>query len=99
MRICGSAWARMRLTTLAGISSTRSAASSTYSSLTTSCSSRSEKPRISSSCHSLSSSAKVSAAVSLGSCRNSSGMRSSSRSSNTAAISAGSMVTRISFRV
>ena len=29
LRISGSAWARMRLTTLAGISSTRSAASST----------------------------------------------------------------------
>ena len=44
LRISGSACSRIRRTTLAGISSTRSAASSTYSSLRTSFSSLSEKP-------------------------------------------------------
>ena len=42
-RVSGSAWVRIRRTTLAGISSTRSTASSRYSSSTTSLSSLSEK--------------------------------------------------------
>ena len=99
LRISGSACLRMRLTTLAGISSTMSTASSTYSSLTTSFSSLSEKPRISSSWASGSISTKVSAASSLGSSRKSSGSLASGKSSKIAAMSEAFMVTRISRRV
>ena len=90
LRVSGSAWRKMRLTTFAGISSTRSAASSTYSSSRTSFSSVLEKPRISSSCASGSSSTNTSAAGSFGSSRNSSGSCRASRSSSSAAMSAGS---------
>ena len=98
LRVSASACFRMRFTTFAGISSTRSTASSTYSSSTTSLSSLSEKPRMRSSCRSGSSSANVSAARSFGSSRNRRGRVCSSRSSNNAAISAGFMVTRMSRR-
>ena len=99
LRISGSACFRIRLTTLAGISSTRSAASSTYSSSSTSFSSLSENPRISSSWASGSISTKVSAASSLGSRRNSSGICRSSNPSKIPAMSMGFMVTRMSRRV
>ena len=98
-RISGSAVFKIRLTTLAGISSTMSAASSAYSSSSTSFSSLSEKPRISSSWASGSISTKVSAACSLGSRRKTMGIWRSSRSSKTAAISLGFMVPRISRKV
>ena len=99
LRVSGSADLRMRLTTLAGISSTMSTASSTYSSSTTSFSSLSEKPRISSSCASGSISTNVSAASSFGSSRKSRGSFSSGISSNTAAMSWAFMVTRMSRNV
>ena len=86
----------MRLTTLAGISSTMSTASSTYSSSTTSFSSLSEKPWIKSSWASGSISTKVSAASSLGKSRNSSGSLASGIPSKIAAISEAFMVTRMS---
>ena len=91
LRISGSECFKIRLTTLAGISSTMSTVSSRYSSSSTSFSSVLEKPRISSSCWSLSSSTNTSAACSLGSRRNSRGsVFSSSRSSAKMAMSAGS---------
>ena len=92
----GSAVFRIRLTTLAGISSTISAASSAYNSSRISFSSLSEKPRISNSCASGSISTKVSAACSLVSSRNISGICLSSRSTNRPATSLGFMVTRMS---
>ena len=95
-RICGSDWARIRCTTLAGISSTMSTASSTYSSSITWRSSLSLIPRISASCWSLSISTKLSAASSFGSRRKSSGSFSGSTPEKTAAISAGFIVTRTS---
>ena len=95
-RISGSAWLKIRLTTLAGISSIRSTASSTYNSSTTSFNSVSENPWISSCWASGSISTNVSAACSLGSSRNSSGSRSSGSASNSAATSDGFIVTRIS---
>ena len=95
-RMSGSACRRMRFTTFAGISSTRSTASSTYSSSTTSLSSVSEKPRMSSSCCSGCISTNVSAASSFGNSRKRSGRASSSVSSKTAATSAGFIVTRMS---
>ena len=52
LRTSGSAWRRMRLTTLAGISSTMSTASSRYSSSSTSFSSVLEKLWMSTSCSS-----------------------------------------------
>ena len=96
LRVSGSACARIRFTTFAGISSTMSTASSMYSSSMTSLSSESEKPLMSSSWESLSISTKVSAASSFGSRRNSRGSISGSRSSNSAAISAAFIVTRMS---
>ena len=96
LRISGSACFKIRLTTLAGISSTSAAASSTYISSKTAFSSLSEKPWISSCCASGSISTKVSAAISFGSRRNIRGICFSSRSANKAAISLGFMVTRIS---
>jgi len=99
LRVSGSAWARIRLTTLAGISSTRSVASSTHSSSTTLFSSRSVRPRISASCVSGPSSANTSAARSLGHRRNSTGIFSSGRSSNTAARSGAFMVDMTSRRL
>ena len=99
LRISGSACFRMRLTTLAGISSTMSTASSTYSSSTTSFSSLSEKPWISSSCVSGSISTNVSAASSLGSSRKSRGSLSWGISSKMAATSTAFIVTRMSRRV
>ena len=98
-RISGSACFRILFTTLAGISSIKAAASSAYSSSTTSFSSLSEKVRISSSCSSGSISTKVSAASSLGSRRNSKGSLASSIEVKIAAISAGFMVSKISRRV
>ena len=91
LRISGVALSRIRMTTLAGISSTMSAASSRYSSSSTSFSSVLEKPLMSSSWESLSSSTNTSAASSLGSSRYSSGICSWGPSSSMAAISAGSM--------
>ena len=78
LRTSGSAWRRMRLTTLAGISSTMSTASSRYSSSSTSFSSVLEKLWMSTSCSSESSSTNTSAACSLGSRRNTIGTLSSS---------------------
>ena len=98
LRISGSAWVRIRRTTLAGISSTRSAASSTYSSSRTSRSSLSENPWISSCWASGSISTKVSAACSLGSSRNMTGICFSSSPSKSPATSLGFMVTRMSRR-
>ena len=97
--VWGSACRRIRLTTFAGISSIRSTASSTYSSSMTSLSSVSEKPWIKSCWVFSSISTKVSAAVSLGSSRNSRAVFSLCRSSNTAAISTGFIVLRMSRRV
>ena len=91
LRISGVALSRIRITTLAGISSTISTASSRYSSSSTSFSSVLEKPLMSISWLSLSSSTNTSAAVSLGSSRYSSGMTSGPASSRIRAISAGSM--------
>ena len=91
LRISGVALSRIRITTLAGISSTISTASSRYSSSSTSFSSVLEKPLMSISWLSLSSSTNTSAAVSLGSSRYSSGMTSAPASSRMRAISAGSM--------
>ena len=90
LRVSGSACCKMRLTTPAGISSTMSTASSRYSSSSTSFSSELEKPRIKSSCSSLSSSTNTSAASSLGSSRNTTGTF-SSRSRQSPAMSAASM--------
>ena len=90
LRVSGSACFKMRLTTFAGISSTMSTASSRYSSSRTSLSSVFEKPRISISCALGSSSTNTSAAGSLGRSRNKRGMLSSSKSSKSEAISAGS---------
>ena len=84
-RVAGSACARIRLTTLAGISSTRSVASSTNRSSTTAFSSLSVRPSIRSCWVSGVSAAKISAARSLGHSRNSTGSFSGGRSSNTAA--------------
>ena len=95
-RISGSACFKIRLTTFAGISSTISAASSTYNSSRTSFSSLSEKLRISSSWASGSISTKVSAASSLGSRRYISGICFSSSPSNSPATSLGFMVMRMS---
>ena len=75
----------MRLTTLAGISSTRSVASSTNSSSTTAFSSVSVRPSISFCWVSGVSSVNTSAARSFGHRRNSTGSFSAGRSSNTAA--------------
>ena len=74
LRISGAECCKIRLTTLAGISSTISTVSSRYSSSSTSRSSVLEKPRIKSSCASESSSTNTSAASSLGSSRNTGGM-------------------------
>ncbi len=90
-RISGVALSRMRMTTLAGISSTMSTASSRYSSSSTSVSSVLEKPLMSSSWLSGSSSTNTSAAVSLGSRRYSRGISSCLPSSSSRAMSAGSM--------
>ena len=92
LRVSGSAWARIRLTTLAGISSTRSAASSAQSSSTTTFSSRSVRPLMRACWVSGESSANTSAARSLGHRRNRTGIFSGGRSSNTAARSAAFMV-------
>ena len=91
LRISGVALSRMRITTLAGISSTISTASSRYSSSSTSCSSVLEKPLMSISWLSLSSSTNTSAAVSFGSSRYSSGISFSPDFSSNSAMSAGSM--------
>ena len=91
LRISGVALSRIRMTTLAGISSTISTASSRYSSSSTSVSSVLEKPLISISWLSGSSSTNTSAAVSLGSRRYSRGICSCLPSSSSRAISAGSM--------
>jgi magnesium transporter len=85
------ALSRIRMTTLAGISSTMSTASSRYNSSSTSVSSVLEKPLISISWLSGSSSTNTSAAVSLGSRRYSRGICSCLPSSSSRAISAGSM--------
>ncbi len=98
LRISGVALSRMRMTTVAGISSTMSATSSRYSSSSTSFSSLLEKPLISISWLSASSSTNTSAASSLGSRRYSRGMASSPASSSKAAMSAGSMGSRRSRR-
>ena len=90
--VCGSAWCRIRLTILAGISSMISTASSIYSSSTIALSSLSEKARISSSCIWLSISTKVSDARSFGSSRKSLARRSSSISLKPAAMSEGFIV-------
>ena len=90
LRISGVAWSRMRMTTLAGISSTMSTASSRYSSSSTSFSSVLEKPLMSISWLSDSSSTKTSAASSLGSRRYSRGISSSPASSRSWAMSGGS---------
>ena len=91
LRISGVALSRMRITTLAGISSTMSTASSRYSSSSTSFSSVLEKPLMSISWLSDSSSTNTSAASSLGSSRYSRGISSSPASSSKRAISAGSI--------
>jgi len=96
LRICGSLCARIRCTTFAGISSTMSTASSTYSSSITCFSSLSLMPRIRASCWSLSISTKHSAACSFGSKRNISGSCSGLTPANTAATSAGFIVTSTS---
>ena len=98
-RVAGSAWARMRFTTLAGISSTRSVASSTNSSSTTAFSSLSVRPSIRFCWVSAVSSAKISAARSLGQSRNSTGSFSGGRSSNTAARSGAGRVSITSRRL
>ena len=97
LRVSGSACLRIRLTTLAGISSTRSTASSIYNSSITAFSSVSEKRVIRLSCRSASISTKASAASSLGRSRNSRGRASSESSPKIAAISAAFRVTRMSF--
>ena len=99
LRISGSAWARIRRTTLAGISSTRSTASSMYSSLSTPLSSVSEKLLISASCMSGSISTKVSAANSFGISRNSMAGAFSGKAASRSATWAGCMVESTSLRV
>ena len=91
LRISGVALSRMRMTTLAGISSTMSTASSRYSSSSTSFSSVLEKPLMSISWLSDSSSTNTSAANSLGSSRYSRGISSAPASSRSWAMSGGSM--------
>ena len=98
-RVAGSAWLRMRLTTLAGISSTRSVASSTHSSSTTAFSSVSVRPSISFCWVAGVSSVNTSAARSLGHRRNSTGSFSAGRSSNTAARSGAGRVSITSRRL
>ena len=90
LRISGVALSRIRMTTLAGISSTMSTASSRYSSSSTSFNSVLEKPLMSISWLSDSSSTNTSAASSLGSSRYSRGMNSSPDSSKSMAMSGGS---------
>ena len=100
LRVSLSTFFRMRLTTLAGISSMTSTVSSRNISSNTSESSLSVKPVMSFSCRSGSISAKVSAASSLGSSRNSRKRLLSSRSSSSSrsimhsAMSAGLRVSR-----
>ena len=98
-RVAGSACPRMRLTTLAGISSTRSVASSMHRSSTTAFSSVSVRPSISFCCVAAVSSLNTSAARSFGHRRNSTGSFSAGRSSNTAARSGAGRVSITSRRL
>ncbi len=94
-----SAWERIREATFAGISSTRSAASSAKRFSRICLSSRSEKARIKASCVSLSVSGKTSPAKSLGSSLNRTGRIFSSTLSKSAARSDGFIVRIISLIV
>ena len=99
LRVSGAACARIRLTTLAGISSMRSVASSAHSSSMTNFSSRSVSPSSSVCWVSGVSSANTSAARSLGHSRKITGIFSAGRSSNTAARSGAGRVCMTSRRL
>lgn len=99
LRISGETCLSILSTTIAGISSTKSAASLAYRSLTISLSSESEKPLISISWKSLSISTKTSAALSFAIRRNKSGICFSSTRSKRAARSPAAIVETISFIV